>query len=69
MAPGNSAYIIAGAARTGPDLDVAALREAVSALVARHGALRTTFELDGEEPVQSKEPRKKQPTKRKPGKK
>ena len=53
MAPGgNSAYVIAGAARTGPDLDVAALRAAVSALVARHGALRTTFELDGEEPMQ-----------------
>ncbi|HLX10642.1 MAG TPA: amino acid adenylation domain-containing protein, partial [Thermoanaerobaculia bacterium] len=52
MAPGNAAYIIAGAARAGPELDVGALRAAITALVARHGALRTTFELDGEVPMQ-----------------
>ncbi|MBV8203219.1 MAG: AMP-binding protein, partial [Acidobacteria bacterium] len=50
LAPGNPAYVIAGAGRIAGDgqaLDVRRLREAVGTLVARHAALRTTFEPDG----------------------
>src|SRR5438045_1769672 len=45
LAPGNAAYIIAGAARMleGGPVEPAALRRAASALSARHAALRTTF--------------------------
>jgi amino acid adenylation domain-containing protein len=51
LAPGNPAYVIAGAGRIA---GVAAprLRRALAALVERHAALRTTFELEGEEVVQ-----------------
>ncbi len=49
LAPGNAAYVIAGAAWLEGDLPAARLRWALSALVARHAALRVTFgELDGE---------------------
>ncbi|HYL06432.1 MAG TPA: condensation domain-containing protein, partial [Thermoanaerobaculia bacterium] len=50
MAPGNPAYVIAGAGRitgAGGALDVGRLRRAVTALVERHAALRTAFEPDG----------------------
>jgi amino acid adenylation domain-containing protein len=43
LAPGNPAYVIAGAARVRGSLDAAALERAAGALVARHPALRTTF--------------------------
>ncbi|HYL05205.1 MAG TPA: condensation domain-containing protein, partial [Thermoanaerobaculia bacterium] len=52
MAPGSPAGIIAGAARLSGELDVPRLRRALEALVARHSSLRSTFELDGGEPVQ-----------------
>ena len=52
LAPGNPAYVIAGAGRIAGELAVPELRRALAALVARHPALRTTFELDGEETVQ-----------------
>lgn len=52
LAPGNPAYVTAGAARVLGGLDVAALRRAAAALVARHPALRTTFHLALDGPVQ-----------------
>ncbi len=52
LAPGNAAYIIAGAARVLGPLDSAALRRAALALAARHPALRTTFHDTPEGPVQ-----------------
>ncbi len=52
MAPGNPAYVIAGAAHVVGELDVAALRRAAAALVARHPALRTTFEEGPQGPRQ-----------------
>ncbi|MEM7585289.1 MAG: amino acid adenylation domain-containing protein, partial [Acidobacteriota bacterium] len=49
LAPSSSAYHLCGAARISGELDVAALRRALTALVARHPALRTAVhELDGE---------------------
>ncbi|TCO55606.1 non-ribosomal peptide synthetase [Actinocrispum wychmicini] len=49
LEPGSSAYNVPVAVRLHGDLDVAALRRALTALVARHEALRTTFrEVDGE---------------------
>ncbi|MBV8199909.1 MAG: AMP-binding protein, partial [Acidobacteria bacterium] len=53
LAPGNPAYVIAGAGRIAGGLAVPALRQALAALVERHAALRTTFEPDGEEIVQA----------------
>ncbi|HVR10280.1 MAG TPA: amino acid adenylation domain-containing protein, partial [Thermoanaerobaculia bacterium] len=50
MAPGNPAYIIAGAGRitgAGGALDVGRLRQAVANLVGRHAALRTVFAPEG----------------------
>ncbi|HEV7518338.1 MAG TPA: condensation domain-containing protein, partial [Thermoanaerobaculia bacterium] len=52
LAPGNAAYIIAGAARILGSLDTPALRRAAVALAARHPALRTTFHDTPEGPVQ-----------------
>ncbi len=52
IAPGNPAFIIAGAARLRGELDVPRLRRALEALVRRHPSLRSTFELDGGEAVQ-----------------
>src|SRR6476660_5183014 len=43
LAPGNPAYVIAGAARVRGSLDEDALRRAAVALSARHPALRVTF--------------------------
>ncbi|MBV8202681.1 MAG: AMP-binding protein, partial [Acidobacteria bacterium] len=58
MAPGNPAYIIAGAGRIRGRLDRRRLERALAALVARHPALRTTFDAGdageaGGEAVQS----------------
>jgi amino acid adenylation domain-containing protein len=52
LAPGNAAYVLAGAARIRGEIDVAALRDAFARLVERHPALRTTFEDLGGEPRQ-----------------
>ncbi|HEY6321837.1 MAG TPA: amino acid adenylation domain-containing protein, partial [Thermoanaerobaculia bacterium] len=53
VAGGNPAYVLAGAARTTRQaLAADALERALRTLVQRHPSLRTTFELDGEEPVQ-----------------
>jgi amino acid adenylation domain-containing protein len=52
LEPGQAAYNIPVALRLQGELDTPALESALSALVARHGSLRTTFpERDGE-PVQ-----------------
>ena len=48
----NSLYNISRAVRLQGALQVGALREALNALVARHEPLRSTFVLQGEEPVQ-----------------
>ncbi|WP_186001748.1 non-ribosomal peptide synthetase [Corallococcus sp. Z5C101001] len=50
--PGNPAYNIASALKLRGALDVAALERAFQALITRHEALRTTFRLEGTEPVQ-----------------
>jgi amino acid adenylation domain-containing protein/FkbM family methyltransferase len=52
LAPGNAAYIIAGAARVVGPFDPAALRRAVVALASRHPALRSTFRDTEDGPVQ-----------------
>jgi len=52
LAPESRAYHIARAARIRTPLDVAALRRAFEALVARHASLRTTFATRGGNPVQ-----------------
>jgi amino acid adenylation domain-containing protein len=43
LAPGSTAYILAGAVRLRGWLDVAAFERALAAVVDRHAALRTTF--------------------------
>ncbi|HEX6185998.1 MAG TPA: condensation domain-containing protein, partial [Pyrinomonadaceae bacterium] len=43
LAPESAAYNVAAAVRVNSELDPAALREALRALVSRHAALRTTF--------------------------
>lgn len=48
----SAAYTIPQALRIKGALDVAALRSAFNALVARHESLRTVFVLEGDEPVQ-----------------
>jgi amino acid adenylation domain-containing protein len=50
--PGDPVYNIPAAFRVAGPLDEAALRTALDAVVARHGALRTTFADSGGEPVQ-----------------
>ena len=50
--PESAAYHVPGALDLRGRLDTAALEGALAALAARHEALRTTFELAGEEPVQ-----------------
>ncbi len=48
LAPGNPAYVIAGAARVRGALDVPRFRRAVEQLVARHAALRANLVESGE---------------------
>jgi len=52
LAPHDSAYNISQAVRLEGELDVAALRRTIDALVRRHEILRTTFLLEGDEPRQ-----------------
>ncbi|MEA2695451.1 MAG: hypothetical protein QOJ16_4838, partial [Acidobacteriota bacterium] len=52
LAPGNPAYVIAGAARVEGGLDPSALRRAATAVAARHPALRATFHEGPAGPVQ-----------------
>lgn len=46
------AYNVPRAVRLSGDVDAAALERAINALVERHEALRTTFDLQNDEPVQ-----------------
>jgi natural product biosynthesis luciferase-like monooxygenase protein/FkbM family methyltransferase len=52
LAPESAAYNIAAAARLHSTLDVAAFEHALQKLVDRHPALRTTFPVEAETPVQ-----------------
>lgn len=52
LAPESGAYNIAAAARIHSPLDVAAFEQALHQLVERHPALRTTFPVESETPVQ-----------------
>lgn len=52
LAPESAAYSIAAAARIHSALDVVALKQALQKLVERHPALRTTFPLESDTPVQ-----------------
>src|SRR5262249_37355850 len=52
LAPGNPAYNLSFAHRIGAAVDAAALEHALTALVARHEGLRTTFPVVDEVPVQ-----------------
>jgi amino acid adenylation domain-containing protein len=52
LEPGGHAYNIAVGLRLRGELDAASLERSLAHLVARHDALRTTFEEDGGEPVQ-----------------
>ncbi|MGZ3460325.1 MAG: non-ribosomal peptide synthetase, partial [Archangium sp.] len=52
LRPGNPAYNISGAIKLRGELDVAVLGRCVDEILRRHESLRTTFELEGEEPVQ-----------------
>lgn len=52
LSPGQSAYNMPRAVRLTGEVDEDRLRAALNALVARHAALRTTFSLEGDEPVQ-----------------
>ncbi|GAA3567710.1 hypothetical protein GCM10022222_59560 [Amycolatopsis ultiminotia] len=51
LAPGSSAYVVAGVLRLYGALDPDRLRTALDALVARHPALRTGFREEGGQPV------------------
>ncbi|SEL61797.1 non-ribosomal peptide synthase domain TIGR01720/amino acid adenylation domain-containing protein [Roseateles sp. YR242] len=48
MDPGSSAYHVAGAVRLQGPVDVEAIRSSFTALTARHEALRTVFQPDGD---------------------
>ena len=50
--PENTAYIIPAALRLRGSLDIAALENSFSALIARHETLRTTFRQQGEQALQ-----------------
>ena len=50
--PAGTAYVMTASVRIAGALDTVALERATSALVERHEALRTTFPLDGDAPVQ-----------------
>lgn len=52
LAPDSAAYNITNAARIRLKLDIPALKRAFQGLAERHPALRTTFPVQGEEPVQ-----------------
>ena len=52
LAPESAAYNIAAAARIHSALDVVALQQALQRLVERHPALRTTFPIESDTPVQ-----------------
>ena len=52
LAPESAAYNIAAAARIHSTLDVAAFEQALQKLVERHPALRTTFPVESDTPVQ-----------------
>jgi amino acid adenylation domain-containing protein len=54
--PGGAAYNVASAVRIRGELDVAALRASIAALIERHAALRTTFPTSRGEPVQRVHP-------------
>jgi amino acid adenylation domain-containing protein len=51
LAPGNAAYVVAGAVRVRSDVDPEALRRCLRALTARHAALRTVFREEDGGPV------------------
>ncbi|MFY0567266.1 non-ribosomal peptide synthase/polyketide synthase [Archangium lansingense] len=57
LEPGSSAYNIPSAVMLDGELDTSLLRQALEALVLRHESLRTTFDLQGDEPVQVIHPR------------
>ncbi|MFY0568156.1 non-ribosomal peptide synthase/polyketide synthase [Archangium lansingense] len=52
LEPGSPVYNMPVAVRFQGALDVLALERAFSALIERHEVLRTTFQLEGEEPIQ-----------------
>ncbi|MYT26348.1 non-ribosomal peptide synthetase, partial [Streptomyces sp. SID7760] len=52
MDPDSTAYHLAAAAELSGEVDTAALRRALAAVVRRHSALRTTFPEVGDGPVQ-----------------
>jgi hypothetical protein len=52
LEPGQATYNMPAAIRLDGELDLGALQRAVSEIVRRHEALRTRFELQGDEPVQ-----------------
>lgn len=52
LAPHSTAYNLPRAVRIHTELDVDAMRRALSQLVSRHAALRTTFSLEADKPVQ-----------------
>lgn len=54
--PGSTAYHLAAAAELSGEVDAAALRRALEAVVRRHAALRTTFPAVGDGPVQRVHP-------------
>nr|VFJ86437.1 MAG: amino acid adenylation domain-containing protein/thioester reductase domain-containing protein [Candidatus Kentron sp. LFY] len=51
-APGSAAYNVAGVCRIVSLVDIRALRDACRTLIARHPALRSTFSLQDNQPVQ-----------------
>jgi Condensation domain len=52
LAPGTAAYTIPSVVRLTGALNLAAMQQSINAIVQRHEALRTTFELLAEQPVQ-----------------
>src|SRR5581483_4923557 len=52
LQPNNPLYNIPWALRVRGELNVAALESSLNALIARHETLRTTFQSDGDQPVQ-----------------
>ena len=52
LAPESAAYNISAAARIHSTLDVAALEQSLQKLIVRHPALRTSFPVEAETPVQ-----------------